>query len=72
MPRVTWTFEPDKDVKRAMRTAINQKVGANGRKLGIRTAILNEAVRKHLTPILQKGVPKLEEETARQELATSR
>jgi len=48
MKRVTWTIEPAEDVKSLVGKAINALAGREGRKRGLRTKLINEAVRSHL------------------------
>ena len=46
--RITWTVEPARDVESLVDKRMTQMVGKNGNKRGLRTRILNEAVRHHL------------------------
>lgn len=52
--RKTWTFEPDADVKSLMAKALNAEVGRRGRKRGLRSRILNDAVRAALAHLAGK------------------
>lgn len=46
--RITWTVEPDADVASLLDKRMTQIVGKRGNKRGLRTKIINEAVRNHL------------------------
>jgi hypothetical protein len=52
--RITWTFEPDEDVRSLVSKAMNQLAGRKGDKRGMRTKIICEAVRQHLTNLRGK------------------
>ena len=48
MKRTTWTIQPADDVKSLVAKEINRRVGRRGSKKGVRTQIINEALRKVL------------------------
>ena len=52
--RITWTVEPDPDVASLVDKRVTQMAGKRGNKRGLRTRILNEAVRNHLAYLLGK------------------
>lgn len=58
--RTIWTYEPDDDVKSLMKKAITSKVGRAAMKndkhaaRGMRSKILNSALREHLARFLGK------------------
>lgn len=54
MKRVTWTIEPAGDVKSLVSKAINAVAGRKGQKRGLRTKLINEAVRSHLAHLRGK------------------
>ena len=54
MKRVTWTIEPTGDVKSLVRKAMNAIAGRKGRKRGLRTKLVNEAVRAHFAHLRGK------------------
>lgn len=43
--RRTWTFEPADDVRSLMARAINSKVGRGGQERGLRSRLINKAIR---------------------------
>ena len=52
--RETWTIEPDDDVKSLMDKAITRKVGKGGSSRGLRTRIIEEALRAQLANLRGK------------------
>ena len=52
--RITWTLEPDRDVESLVDKRITEMVGKHGNKRGLRTRILNEAVRQQLAYLHSK------------------
>lgn len=52
--RVTWTIEPDADVKSLVAKEINRRVGQKGDKRGQLTKIINEAVSAFLADLRGK------------------
>jgi hypothetical protein len=54
MKRVTWTIEPEADVQSLVSKQLNRLAGRNGRRRGLRTRILNEAVRAYLAGLQGK------------------
>ncbi len=55
--RITWTVEPDRDVSSLVDKRITQMAGKHGNKRGLRTRILNEAVRNQLSYLAGKREP---------------
>lgn len=52
--RITWTVEPDADVTSLVDKRITEMAGKRGSKRGLRTRIVNEALRNHLAYLLGK------------------
>lgn len=52
--RTTWTFQPEPDVQSLLSKAVNRRVGRTGRKHGLRTSIINEAIRQYLADLRGK------------------
>ena len=54
MKRITWTVEPDEDVESLVGKRITEIVGVKGNPRGLRSKIVNEAVRNHLAYLAGK------------------
>ena len=52
--RITWTVEPARDVESLLDKRMTQMVGKRGNKRGLRTRIVNEAVRYYLANLQGK------------------
>lgn len=52
--RITWTVEPAPDVASLMAKRITQMAGKHGNQRGLRTRILNEALRNQLSYLTGK------------------
>jgi hypothetical protein len=52
--RITWTLEPDPDVASLVDKRITEMAGKHGNKRGLRTRIINEALRNALSYLLGK------------------
>jgi len=50
----TWTFEPDADVRSLMAKAINRKAGRAGKKRGLRSRLINKAIRLQCAALVGK------------------
>ena len=44
--RITWTFEPDADVQSLLAKEMTRLRGRNGKKRGLRTTLINDALRE--------------------------
>lgn len=53
----TWTFEPDEDVKQALSRAITKEARRLGKRRGLRSKLINEALRtRFVRPADQRKV----------------